>query len=66
MAVSEVALSAVMDDAVWPAKLTDVAPPKLVPVTVTAVPPTPDEGLTAVTAGGGGGDPAVIETFSTA
>ena len=47
--------------------LTADAPVKFVPVIVTEVPPPlgPDDGLTAVTVGAGGGGPAVIDTFWT-
>ncbi len=48
-------------------KSTVVAPVKLVPVMVTVVPPVlgPDEGLTPVTVGAGGGGAVVMETFWT-
>ena len=58
VAVMDVALLTVKVVAGLPEpKLTAVAPVKLVPVTVTVVPPAvgPVPGLTAVTVGGGGG-----------
>ena len=57
-AVMDVALLTVNVTAAFPGpKLTAVVPVKFVPVIVTVVPPAlgPVEGLTAVTAGGGGG-----------
>jgi len=49
------------------AKLHVVAPVKPVPVMVTEVPPVvgPEDGLTPVTAGAGGGGPVVMLTFWT-
>ena len=66
--VMEVALLTVKVDAASPPKSTSDAPVKLVPLTVTGVPPVlgPVLGLTPVTVGDGGGDPAVMDTFWTA
>ena len=46
---------------------TALTPMKLVPVTVTVVPPVvgPEFGFTPVTVGAGGGGPAVMDTFWT-
>ncbi len=46
-------------------KLTAPAPVRPVPVMVTEVPFGPEVGLSAVTVGTGGGEPAVIDTFWT-
>jgi hypothetical protein len=64
----EVALFTVNVDAATPPKSTSDAPVRLVPLTVTDVPPAlgPVLGFTPVTVGAGGGAPAVIDTFWTA
>ncbi len=66
--VMEVALLTVKDVAGFAPKSTADAPVRLVPLTVTGVPPVlgPVLGFTPVTVGDGGGGPAVIDTFWTA
>ena len=68
VAVMEVALFTVTADAAIPPKSTSEAPVRLVPLTLTDVPPVlgPVFGFTPVTVGDGGGGPAVIDTFWTA
>ena len=67
VAVMLVALSTVKLAALVEPKLTELVPMDPVPVIETEVPPElgPELGLTAVTAGPGGGEPAVMFTFWT-